>query len=203
MFKIDTRDINRLERDLGKIAQKHPVATSRAINRTFKSTRDAAGKEISQKTGLALRKKVMPKLTIREANKGDLTAIIDARDARDFNLIASLPPKSRKPSYFNRKLKSGKRRGQYAEKGVKTKAKTFGTSPRVYERTFIIDSRNGPLVVSQASKGFNFVHGPSVRKGFESSRSVMMQQVKTRLPIDLEREINAEINRLIARRSRR
>ncbi len=193
MFKVDASDLNRLSRDLKKIQWSFPVATRQAVNRTLISVKSTAIKSIANETGLK-QKTIRSRMIERRAKGKDLTASIDAKLGRAYNLITSVTKSQRKPGYFSRKLKSGKRKGQRASAGVRARA---WRKNRVYRGTFIIQSDRGPLVVSRRDssrrRGWaKFIHGPSIRNTFRKEHNIalMRNRVAERLPIELQRAID-------------
>ena len=200
MFKIDTSDLNRLTKDLKKIQKEFPAATRQAVNKTLTSVTSTAVKHVSSETGIK-QKDVRKKLIISRARGNGLSAYIDATPGRAFNLIANVNKDKRKPNAFRGKLKSGKRKGQSRFLGVRAKA---WNKTKTYKGTFIINTRNGPIVASRkgsqrSGRGkFKWIVGPSMRQEF--TRAALHKALRAKVRESLPKELNAAIKYHISKR---
>lgn len=194
MISIE-HEFDHLFKDLNSIEkQALPKALRQAQNKVLSSVRVHAQRTISKETGIKQRS-VKDKLVERPATQARKVAELDAKPGKAYNLIASVTPSQRKPGYFNQRMKSGKRKGQYRAKGVVARA--WGKR-KVYRGSFIVDTRKGPLVMKRGLSKLEPLAGPSVRHTFIKKEfiSSMRAKVRERLPLELERSLRREAGKI-------
>ena len=134
-----THDLDKLERVLHKHEKAlMKKAVPQAINRTLKTVRSQATKEISKTTGYK-QKDVRSRIRVWKAGAKNLNAGLDAQQGKAENLIRFVRPAQRNIQTFRRQTKKG---FKYA--GVKAKA---WNKAKVYEGTFIGKDSAGNLKV--------------------------------------------------------
>lgn len=198
MAFIVEHDLKQLKADLDFIGrQAIPGALRMSQNKVLRSVRAHAQKSIANETGIK-QKTIKSKMIERPATKSRYIAELDAKPGKAYNLIANVAKSRRKPGFFNKRFKSGKRKGEYRAGGVVANA---WRSRKEYKGTFIINSRRGPLVVSRKGNKLKPIMGPSIRETFIKDKSVASMQLKVRerMPIEFERAFERERKKIKSR----
>lgn len=157
-------EIQQLTKDLNSVrASAIPRATVQALNRTALGVRTDAVKDVRAKTGITATN-VRKALEIIQATQNKPAAVVDAKTGRARNLINYVTPSTRRPGYYNKRLK----RGGYKSHGVQARA--WGQR-KTYKGTFIGRGKDsGAYLVfartGQARTPIKSILGPSVRSEF-------------------------------------